>query len=330
MSSQVWPAHPKPLPDELLSSWLVRIAQANGLKLQTFCDIVFGKEHQLWNRDIDRSAPHWLLASLAQHTQTPMSHVEQTTLTIYRDRLYRKHHCAGQLRWILSTGIYHRKRRRCGIQFCPQCLNDDDAPYFRTRWRVAVLTFCPTHRILLHDRCPACLTPLAYHRRELGRPKVTETGLLCLCHACDFDLRQANVAPYIPYDTSIQHMLGEIAVHIAGQNTDINLGHLDALHQFCKVMVSRRTSAHLAAHVAEALGILDLRITRGRQAFELRPIHERHHIIQLSAWLLADPHKRLTDAWQAKAIRCNYLTRDFKCMPPWYAALTDSFRRKRH
>jgi hypothetical protein len=154
--------------------------------------------------------------------------------------------------------------------------------------------------------------------------------LLCLCHACDFDLRQANAAPYIPYDIVIQHMLVEIAVHIAGQNTDINPGYLDALHQFCKVMVSRRTSAHLAVHVAEALGILDLRITRGRQAFELRPIHERHHIIQLSAWLLADPHKRLTDAWQAKAIRCNYLTRDFNCMPPWYAALTDSFRRKRH
>jgi putative transposase len=35
---------------------------------------------------------------------------------------------------------------------CQIAGNDDDAPYFRTRWRVAVLTFCPTHRILLHDR----------------------------------------------------------------------------------------------------------------------------------------------------------------------------------
>lgn len=328
MASQVWPAHPKPLPDELLTSWLIRIAQANGLKLQTFCDIVFGKQHQLWNRDIDRSAPLWLLASLAEHTRTPLSAVKQTTLAIYCGRLYRKHHSAGQLRWILSTGIYHRKRRRCGIQFCPQCLNEDDEPYFRTRWRVAVLTFCPTHRILLHDRCPVCHAPLAYHRRELGRPTITDTGVLCLCHACDFDLRTASFLPFVAYEPSIQDMLEKIAVHTTGQNTDINLGHLDVLHQFCKVMVSSRKTAHLASYVAKVLGVFDRPITRGRQAFELRPVDERHHIIQLSAWLLANPHTRLAGALQAKAIRYNHLTRDFKNMPRWYVALTNTFRRE--
>lgn len=135
LSGELWPAHPKPLPDELLSSWIVRIASANGLKLQTFCDRVFGKEHQLWNRDIDRHAPPWLLASLARHTGTPIKHVRDATLEVYRGRLYRRKHDAGQLRWILPAGVYHRTRRHFGVQFCPQCLAEDHEPYFRTRWR---------------------------------------------------------------------------------------------------------------------------------------------------------------------------------------------------
>jgi hypothetical protein len=35
-ASQLWMYHPKPLPDELLSSWLVRIAHSHDMKLLKF------------------------------------------------------------------------------------------------------------------------------------------------------------------------------------------------------------------------------------------------------------------------------------------------------
>lgn len=40
---ELWPAHPRPLKDELLSSWIVRVIQANGIKLQTLSRMLFGE-----------------------------------------------------------------------------------------------------------------------------------------------------------------------------------------------------------------------------------------------------------------------------------------------
>lgn len=327
LSGELWPAHPKPLPDELLSSWIVRIAHANGIKLQTFCDQVFGKERQLWNRDIDRLAPPWLLAALARHTGTPISSVRRTTLDIYRDRLYRHRHSAGQLRWILPAGIYHRTRRRFGMQFCPQCLTEDDEPYFRTRWRVAVLTFCPEHRLCLHDRCPVCSAPVAYHRSELGRPNVTDPGPLCFCHVCGIDLRTAERTKLSPYAADIGTFSDRIAAHVAGHSSGLSVGHFDVLHHLCKVMVSLRPSANLAAFASQAAGGPSRHVPRGRQAFELRPVDERHHIVQLATWVLAEPKTRLPAAWQAEAVHYSDLVRDFPLAPRWYREIVDTLNR---
>ena len=68
LTSPLWPIHYKPLPDELLSSWLVRLAHGHGLKVQTFCNLIFGNSQQVWNRDIDRLAPTWLLDQLSYRT----------------------------------------------------------------------------------------------------------------------------------------------------------------------------------------------------------------------------------------------------------------------
>lgn len=322
LSGKLWPAHPQPLPDELLSSWLARIASANGLKLQTFCDTAFGKDYQLLNRDIDRLARQQFLRALARHSGTPMQHVRRTTLAIYRERLYRQGTASGQLRWILPLGIYHRKRRRFGMQFCPQCLADDSQPYFRTRWRVAVLTFCPGHGLALHDRCPACSAPVVYHRRELGRPATTEAGPLCICHACGFDLRKAEALPFWPYNSDIENVLDQVALHVAGRPANIDIADLDVLHQLCKVMVSLRTSANLATYVThEAPGVATRLVPCGRQAFESRSIADRSHIVQLAAWLLAAPQARLPAAWRLKAMRYSDLVRDFPEAPDWYRSI---------
>lgn len=328
LSGRAWPAHPKPLDDELLSSWLVRTARANGLKLQTFCDTVFGKEDQLWNRDIDRSAPEWLQAAMSEHTGTSQERVRQTTLDIYRGRIYHRRNTTGQLQWILSAGIYHRTRRYFGMQFCPQCLAEDEEPYFRTRWRVAALTFCAEHKLHLHDRCPSCAVPIAFHRRELGRPEVTDPGLLCQCNVCDFDLRYAEAKSFAPYEQNIATRLTSLAAYVSGANDSIDIDHMDVLHQLCKVMTGMRGRCRLAAFVADAIGTANFDIPHGHRTFESRPVEQRAHLIQLAVWLLADPRVRLLAAWQARAVRYNYLVRDFPSSPGWYCSITDLLNRR--
>ncbi len=329
LSGTLLPAHPKPLPGELLTSWITRLARDNGLKLQTFFEHVFGKSYQLWNRDIDRAAPDWLLDVLSTRTGTPHRAIDRTTLLSYERRLYGHAHVAGQLRWILPAGIYHRTRRRFGVQFCPRCLSADDEPYFRKHWRVAALTFCPEHRVLLHDRCPKCESAIAFHRHELGRPAVTDAGELCLCHACKFDLRGASPQPYAPYEVSIGKTVDRIGAFVTASGNAFDLGRMDVLHQLCKVMVSRRVPRKLQAYVAAHVRVPTQPVSLKRQAFELRPLTERHHVIQLSAWLLADVDARLAEAWRDGAVRYSSLTREFPNPPAWYRATVSAFRSAR-
>ena len=306
----------------------MRIARANGLKLQTFCDFAFGKDHQLWNRDIDRLAPEWLLRQLAVRTGTGIVRVRKATLRIYEGLFYEHWRPSGQLRWILCTGVYHRKRTLFGMQFCPQCLREDSEPYFRMHWRIAALTFCPKHLVALHDRCPGCGSAVVFHRRELGHPRVVDTGPLCLCHACEFDLREAQCFPFEFYDDDIKSLLFHVADLATSRVSSVDLGWLAVLHQLCKVMVSKRTSANLAEHVASAIAVTGLEVPRGRQAFELRIIAERNHVVQLAAWLLVDPVYRLERAWKARAMRYSDLVRDLMKPPTWYVAAIHSLNNR--
>jgi hypothetical protein len=190
----LWPIHYKPLPDELLSSWLVRLAHGHGLKVQTFSNLIFGNNHQVWNRDVDRLAPQWLVEELSLHTGTPLATAYATTLRAYEGLLYSQFKASGTLPWIQSLKIYHRKREGFGIQFCGMCLADGPQPYFRKRWRIAFNTICPRHQSMLHDRCPACGAAVAFHRMDIGQGCIVDTRSLANCHACSFTLTKPESA----------------------------------------------------------------------------------------------------------------------------------------
>src|SRR5690554_5031010 len=141
LSGELWPAHPHPLHNELLTCWIVRTAHANGLKAQTFCENVFGKEFQIWNRDIDRNAPEWLLKIVSEKTATSYKIAQNTTVKLYEKRLFPVLHSSSQLRWFMPVKKHHRVNKGYALQYCPLCLKEDSIPYFRLSWRLAFYTF---------------------------------------------------------------------------------------------------------------------------------------------------------------------------------------------
>lgn len=120
-NTTLWTIRPKSKPDELLSSWLVRLADCNGLKLQTFCNMMCGRDRAIWNRDIDKLADPGLLAILAKGSGAGPERSFQTTLPAYKNTLYSDHNAYGNTQWIHPLGVYHRLRRGYGVQFCPKC-----------------------------------------------------------------------------------------------------------------------------------------------------------------------------------------------------------------
>ncbi|WP_288843088.1 TniQ family protein [uncultured Deefgea sp.] len=326
LSGKLWPAHPHPYPDELLSSWLVRIAHANGLKVQTFCAQQFGNEHQIWNRDIDRLAPTWLLEIMSKKTGTPLKIAQETTLLSYEGKLYERHHSSGLLRWILPLQIYHRTRNGFGLQCCPKCLTEDSEPYYRKSWRVALWTFCPKHQNILLDRCPNCSSSIIFHRIELGRPKLITPHSLSICWNCGHDFGKKHEKFQTQPITDIFADWSEILQKIS-QNTITNADYsrLAVLHQFCTLIVSSRLAPKLQQYLLLNAKKITFPTTQGRLAFEQRPLQERHSVIELAWWLLDCWPNRLRDAWCAKVVRYNVLSKDFANPPAWYLSELASF-----
>lgn len=185
MAPPLWPVHPHPLPDELLSSWMIRLARGNGFKVHNFYAEFFGRERQIWNRDIDHYAPPWLTESLAARTGTTLERVRLTTLRAFESFAFERFNEVGVTRWVLPLGVFHRTRRAHGQQFCPLCLAGDSDPYLRRSWRLALVVICTRHGVLLQDRCPQCASPVTPHRSDMAaRSGFSEKTTILHCSKC--------------------------------------------------------------------------------------------------------------------------------------------------
>ena len=170
--SNRWPISVTPLPDELLSSWIHRLAFANGIASRPFAGIL-GLGNRMWSPFLDLQLPHRIAALLCDQSGIPYTAISALSVTD----------------WALTPLMLplrentHRSRS-AWIQYCPLCLADDKTPYFRRQWRLASRISCFVHGSGLRDRCPTCHRAIApFDHRELLPQH--------FCARCGFDLRTA-------------------------------------------------------------------------------------------------------------------------------------------
>ncbi len=160
----LWPYRPRPLPDEILISYLIRIADGLGLTPRRFLSSVWGSGLPLFYQDLDSFAPDHVIAALCRGTGTDAAAIEATTLRDLDGWLTSGYELRGRKTWILPTSIASGHRLRHGLQFCPMCLAAQGGPYLRRTWRLAFATVCTIHGNGLLDACPACGSILHPHR----------------------------------------------------------------------------------------------------------------------------------------------------------------------
>lgn len=171
LRGHLWPGRPQPFRDELVSSWLARLAAANGLTTRALVSQLAASRATV---DLDRGLPLTLVAALAARTGIVPEVLDAlgvaTSLSPVRS-------IRGRARTplLLPTGTAHRDSYnniypRYGLQYCPDCLATDRTPYFRRHWRFGWSVVCATHERLLIDRCPACDAPVAIDGTQPRRP----------------------------------------------------------------------------------------------------------------------------------------------------------------
>ena len=199
---QGWPGVVAPAPGELLSSWLHRLAMANGIPPQYFgrvLDVAVGD----WSAKLDRDLPGRILNLLVERTGLPAEDIDG--LALNRDPLARL-----RLRQIIGSGDAGTYTSLVGrLQYCPVCLKEDHEPYFRRGLTLATRVSCFRHGCRLRDHCPACGGGIAPSRQNRLLPQH-------FCVWCAADLRK----PTLPaeYDVlRLERLIDDLLrMHVAG------------------------------------------------------------------------------------------------------------------
>ncbi|EAQ43940.1 hypothetical protein MED193_00340 [Roseobacter sp. MED193] len=167
MVSARLPVAPRPFMDELLSSWMARVAARYGSEALELVVYLAGQGgRNAGARQVDDVAPDMELLRLwAKACRVdPERLCRRSLASRYPDR---------PQDWFLTETV----------PVCLACFDADVAArrdaYLRGHWRLAEQVVCPPHRTMLLDRCPACLGRLRLSFRMLN-------GLLRpFCRKCD-------------------------------------------------------------------------------------------------------------------------------------------------
>lgn len=183
---QRWAVVTHLLPDEIISSWLVRTALAQGCDPMTLTLAVWPK-WRIWTQDADRFFSETRFDQICDLSGIDKSALQSASLYPVAKKILQRDPPENSVwQWFIAPGSRNLKRHR-GIQCCPGCLRNDLKPYFRIQWRFAWHTGCQVHGYALIDRCPACSAPVEYHRL------LAHDKLITLCATCKVDLREAGV-----------------------------------------------------------------------------------------------------------------------------------------
>lgn len=314
------PVHLKPLPDELLSSWLIRLAHAHGQKTQSFCANLFGRDKTVWNRDIDKLAPTWLLESLADATATSIEAVNRTTLRAYEGVLYEHLQPNGNTRWILPLGIYHRMHRHLGLLYCPGCLAEDHSPYFRRSWRLACSIVCTKHNSWLRDSCPKCGSPVVPHRADMqSKEYFPYAAQFVHCWLCGYDLRKAPSV--LVADHSLLWLQRKMDAALCagytfwdGNPSMYSLVFFDGV----RALIAGLTSGRTIERLEFAQGCIEMNsYALSRSGFEFAKLGDRKYLFVWLSMLLQDWPKRLQALIHDSRLRYADLKGDSNSRPYW-------------
>ena len=198
-----WPLPTPLLPDEILSSWLVRAALKQGCSPMTLAATLW-TDWRMWTIDTDRNLSSGRLKVLSLRSGIREDFIRAATLapTIGKTQ-HRPLSKNITWPWTLTIGARNTKRRN-GLQYCPLCLTGDASPYFRINWRFAWHTGCERHQCALLDRCWYCQSPVEPHR-------LTElSSSAAVCSSCNKALAEGPQSKGCPYALAFQQACDQV------------------------------------------------------------------------------------------------------------------------
>lgn len=171
----------KPYENELLSSWLFRIAKRNYTNVSSLLHYHF-KNKNMSIKDIDLYKFNKKEIQLIKEIYSVS--VKKHQLFKYNSYLEEVITNTSRHVWISTSNRNPYYKKFCGIRFCPLCLKEKE--YFHDTWRIMLFNICEKHNCFLLNSCEKCHSKIIYANNSYDIP-------MYRCHNCFFDIRKSKL-----------------------------------------------------------------------------------------------------------------------------------------
>lgn len=302
------------LPDEIISSWLVRAALTQGCDPLVLTGDVWPK-WRIWTQDADRFLSDERIEPLCAVSGITKEAFRAATLYPVASQI-----AGGRLpekalwQWMLTLGERNTKRHS-GLQYCPACFAEDAKPYYRLQWRFAWHVGCEKHGCLLRDRCHVCDAPVEPHRL------LAEDQLVSLCATCKTDMRNAIPTLCAASALAFQRLADDIVLQGQGRYLGqiIDAHHWFELASFFASLI-RRASRSENEILMDCLQRLGVKLPEGLPViigagFEMLRTHARQKVLESLHQLMMASHEQLELALKESRIALQTFSEKGKTLP---------------
>lgn len=295
------PVHVYPQTDELFSSWMTRLALANGLRVNQLAGLLTGRQRQLFCGDPDRGV--WCVPDLRLAAMAGMNPraVQRTHLQAYESYLWERVPKRGVWRHVLHHADGCRRVPLLGLQYCPACLASDATPFFRRHWRLAFSVVCDCHGCALEECCPHCGSAVQPPRVGVKALRFDGPMSLVLCTNCHGSLLEAPHRAR-PSDQLIDFQRLLLATLERGW---ISMGgrcvHSVAFFEGVHMLMSLLDDGHRSSRLIQVINH-DFAMPKVSQqcrygGIEHRPWARRYAVVELLAEMLTDWPERAMETF---------------------------------
>jgi Zn ribbon nucleic-acid-binding protein len=189
---------PIPLEDEILSSWIVRVAYAHKTHPHTFVNQYINyRPYSFFLSECDLTLDETMINTIDEKCRYNID-VRSLMLTTYggyiQENIYDNNP---------TIFFAHQK-------YCPICLREDKVPYFRKKWRVILYNICHKHSCYLYEHCPSCKSNLDISKMHNNKLPYTH------CHKCGFELKRESFQSIKNIFQTLSIKIGSLKLFMTG------------------------------------------------------------------------------------------------------------------
>jgi hypothetical protein len=304
----IWPLYVPPLPDELFSSWICRLANNHRVSPEVLINESLNQKLHIKFNNIDIEPEPNIIDIITKNTPIKAEEITKLFLTYYNSNIIENNIPEEIFKSLHFLKVSDPKNKKNGIVFCPNCLSKE-TPYFRRKWILSTSIICCECNSYLIDYCPSCYNHFSYW--ITNKNSILTNNSITTCK-CGYDISKFSF-PLSPSQLEIdyQKYIDSTILNGFNKHTQYSFTYLTTL-MFTASMIKKMIKAPRYKKKLNKIYpnlIIDIEVPTNKWT-----LSDRQHLLPIAFYLLENFPNHIKDIFPKK-----YMPRkEFGQLPYWF------------